>query len=423
MHELAKRLHRGRVARNTPGEGELIVDSTRSREERHRSEHDGAMQPGENVFAFLAERETIAQLGSREDGACAVDLYPAGRLLGEGTELVEPEIELVRDVAEVAAAACGTPVIHLEVRHDSFVVDLDRLGVLPPDVEHGAGRREHRVGPQAVTEDLAPDLFFRERQSRPSVPGPHRGPFDQLDGPSLLDRSDQSLGVSSQLRRGLTHRRRGRLADVTLERTFAHRVLDGENRRVEHAAEHLERDSFRIAPLLGEMHVITRRDVAEEVALSRGSLGIMRDRLLDHPVDDLVDQCVELAAPLVVAWTGHDEVHRSAKTVELLEVLEVAEVPLQRREEARFHVSDRRIVPDPVAGERESRTNVRLLTNDLRRDVVVTPAVRDPTPENASLFSENDRFGRGRSEIDTRVYGQNAHTATFECRFCSSICR
>src|SRR6185369_15891052 len=47
-------------------------------------------------------------------------------------------VHFIGDVAQVAPAARGAAVVHLEALHDARRVDLDRLGVLAADVQHGS---------------------------------------------------------------------------------------------------------------------------------------------------------------------------------------------------------------------------------------------------------------------------------------------
>src|SRR5204863_9023391 len=103
------------------------------------------------------------------------DLDARGGLLSRRPELVQTEAHLVGDVAGVAAAAGGAAVVHLETPHQSFGVELDRLRVLPADVEHRARAGKHRVRAEAVAENLAADLLLRERQALASVAGADRG--------------------------------------------------------------------------------------------------------------------------------------------------------------------------------------------------------------------------------------------------------
>jgi hypothetical protein len=75
-------------------------------------------------------------------------------------ELVQAHVHLVGDVAEVAPAAGGAAIVHLETLDDAVGIHLNRLGVLATDVQHGAGFGKHGMGPEAVTEDLGANLLL-----------------------------------------------------------------------------------------------------------------------------------------------------------------------------------------------------------------------------------------------------------------------
>src|SRR5512139_765282 len=126
--QLAKLLHRGLVLGDPPGEGELVGDAAGPGDDRHGAQHDRPVQAGQDVGAGLAQREAVAQLGAGEHRAGGVDPRGPGRLHGDGAQLVEADLHLVRDVAQVPAAAGRAPVVHLKVRDDPVLVHLDPLG-------------------------------------------------------------------------------------------------------------------------------------------------------------------------------------------------------------------------------------------------------------------------------------------------------
>jgi hypothetical protein len=61
-------------------------------------------------------------------------------------------------------------------------VDLDGLGVLPADVEHGARAGELLVRAEPVAQDLGADVLLGERQALPAVAGADGAAVDELDG-------------------------------------------------------------------------------------------------------------------------------------------------------------------------------------------------------------------------------------------------
>src|SRR5512142_2057611 len=107
-------MHGRRVAGHPASERELILHPAGARQERHRAQDDGTMQPRKNVLAPLTEREPLTQLRACKHGAGAVDLHPALALLRQWAQLMQAEVHLVGDVAEVASASGSTAVVHLE---------------------------------------------------------------------------------------------------------------------------------------------------------------------------------------------------------------------------------------------------------------------------------------------------------------------
>jgi hypothetical protein len=105
-----------------------------------------------------------------------------------GPQLVQAHVHLVGDVAQVAPAAGGAAVVHLEAGSTMPAGSTwMRLGVLAADVEHGGGARVHHVRAQAVAQDLAADVLLAEGQARAAVAGAddiglfHVGVEDLLD--------------------------------------------------------------------------------------------------------------------------------------------------------------------------------------------------------------------------------------------------
>src|ERR1700674_4570715 len=101
LDELLELAYRRLVLGDAAGEGELVGHAARTRDDRHRAQNDGAVQAGENVLALLAEREAVAQLGAGKYRAGRIDARRPVRLHGERTELVQPHVHLIGDVAEI----------------------------------------------------------------------------------------------------------------------------------------------------------------------------------------------------------------------------------------------------------------------------------------------------------------------------------
>ena len=104
-----------------------------------------------------------------------------GRLQRHRAELVQAHVHLVGDITEIAAAAGGTTVVHLEILDDARAVDLDRLGILAANVEHGARVRVHHMGAQPVAEDFRADILLGKGQGDPAITGADLRAFLELD--------------------------------------------------------------------------------------------------------------------------------------------------------------------------------------------------------------------------------------------------
>ena len=76
---------------------------------------------------------------------------------------MQAHVHFVGNVAKIAPASRRTAVVHLEVRNDPVLVDLNALGILTADVENGARLRIHQVGTQAVAQDFRTDMLLGER--------------------------------------------------------------------------------------------------------------------------------------------------------------------------------------------------------------------------------------------------------------------
>ena len=152
----------------------------------------------------------------------------------ERPELVESQVHLVRDVAEVAAAPRGASIVHLKRGHDAVVVDLNRLRILPSDVEYGPRLGEHRVRAESVAENLGAYLCLRERESRPAVARSDARHLLELDPRHGLDRIDELLGG------GVSSRRAPRERGLSKLPCRGGGVLDVEDRLVEEADEIVE---------------------------------------------------------------------------------------------------------------------------------------------------------------------------------------
>src|SRR5512141_1846737 len=277
-HERLQGADRGAVFRDASRERELVLDPARTGEQAHRPQDHGAVQPGQDVLPLLAEREPLAQLGTREDRARRRDADGPAAREGERRELVQPHVHLVGDVPEVAAAAGRAPIVHLEARHDARRVHLDRLRVLAADVQDRTRLRKERVRPEPVAEDLRSDLLLRKRQPRTAVAGPDAAGDIQRHARRAFD-AGADLGRVPHPMEGF--------ADVLVESELDRLVLDLHDALVIQPGEQLERESVALRDLLTDPRQGRARRVAEEVGALGGA--VRREPFLflgDEPLED-----------------------------------------------------------------------------------------------------------------------------------------
>ena len=239
------------------------------------------MQPGHDVLPLFAQRQTVAQLGAGEHGAGGVDAHGAGGFHGERAEFVQAHVHFVSDVAEVAPAAGGAAVVHLEVLDDAGGVHLDRLGVLAADVEHGARVGIHHVRAEAMAEDFGTDLFPRERQRDPAVAGADHGGIFQRD----FQRRAHDLRHAVCVRVDAGERAQEAVAHVLVRGAVLH--LD--NRLVVDVQQQIVGEGRGFCHVLRHRHEARAGDVTEEIGFASRAGGEQVGRLRAQPDEYGVD--------------------------------------------------------------------------------------------------------------------------------------
>ena len=331
--EVLQRLHRRLVLRDAAGERELVADAAGAGEDRHRAQDDRAVQPGHDVLALVAERQPVAQLRAGEHRARRVDADGLRRLHRHRPQLVQAHVHLVGDVAEVASAARGAAVVHLEALDDAVRVDLDRLRVLAADVEHGRGARIHHVRAQAVAKDFRADVLLRERQARAAVAGAddvgllHRRVEDALD--RRLDLVPAARGVGQLDERALERRQQ-----MPLDRVAVDAVLDLDDRAVEHVEQEVVADPRFLRHRLAGREVLAAGDVAEEVRLALGAGREQRRRLGGEALEHFGQRFADGLRRVAELGGGEAPLAGRFEVGELLQVLLRAEIALELPEEA-----------------------------------------------------------------------------------------
>ena len=225
------------------------------------------MQAEHDVLALFAERQAVAQFGAGEHGAGRIDAHVFGRLHRQRPEFVQAHVHLVGDVAEVAAAAGGAAVVHLEALDDAILVHLDRLGVLTADVEHGSRARVHHVRTQAMAQDFRADVLLGERQASAPVAGADHVAFLEWGIEHALDRCADGVRAAGGF---------GHALECPLQR--AHQVgghgvgvdaiLDFDDRAVEDVEHHVVADAHFLGNSLADGEVAAAGDVAEKIRLA-----------------------------------------------------------------------------------------------------------------------------------------------------------
>jgi hypothetical protein len=418
-------LDRGLVVGHAAGEGELVADAARARDDRHGAQDNGAVEPGQDILALLAQGEAVAQLGAGEDGAGRVDAHRFRGLHGHRAELVQSHVHLVGDVAEIAPAAGGAAVVHLEVLDDALRVHLDRLGVLAADVEDRAGLGVHHVRAEAVTEDLGADVLLRKRQRDPAVTGADDIGLLQLHLHGLAHGVLRDSFVHLQMRIALHHPMQ---RPPVLGRYVAFRraVLDVDDGLVVKVEQRVEGDASGLRHLLADVHDAGARDVPEEVGPAPGAALEHAGRLgvdaLEHLRQGL--EHARLAVP-DVAGAGR------AQVLELLQELFQADVELQVLHQLVYVLAGNGIA-QAAAEQGEAGADMGLLLGHRGRRLVIGARVRDALAEDLHVGVHEDRLGGGRAEVDADVALHGAVLRPPQAalaggppprRFCSIICR
>ena len=196
----------------------------------------------------------------------------ARRLAGQRAELVQAEVHLVGDVAEVAAAAGGAAVVHLEPRDDALARRPGSPWCPGRRCRAPCACREHRVRAEAVAEDLGADLLLRERQARAAVAGADAARSARARAPPTRARPPRpSAGgaVRASPQRRAAHASSKAPAAVGAFSTSRIALSKSPTSRSKPTPS-------RARLLLGELQVAAAGEVAEEVALAARALGVER---------------------------------------------------------------------------------------------------------------------------------------------------
>ena len=329
---------------------------------------------------------------------------------------MQPHVHLVGDIAEIAATARGTAVVHLEVLDDALVVDLDALGVLPADIQDGARIRVHHVRAQPVAEDLGADVLLREGQRHPAIAGADGVGLLQLDRHGPVDAAGHLGGVVVRPDHPVQ-----RPIELFAETAGGWPVLDRDDRLVVDVQQHVIGQPGVARDLLGDRQITRARIVAEEVGFPLGPWREHRRRLVAQPAEDLAQRRPDAVAQLLEALALDLGEAGLFEIAELLDELLQPEGILEPREE----LLDLRIAAflgaELAAEEGEAGVDIGLLAGDAARGLVVRARVGDAAAKHAFVLVQQDRLGGGRAEVDS---DEGPHAARpLPARFCSIICR
>jgi len=358
------------------------------------------VQSGEDVLALFSQREPLAQFGAGEDRASRVDARRPLRLAGDRPQLMHAEIHLVGDIAQVAATAGGTAIVHLERRDDAVLVDLDRLRILSADVEHRSCRGEHGVGAQAVAQDLGADLFLGEGQRAPAVARACAGGLLERHGRRLADELCQSrILVGERDQRG-----DGARFEVLVD---GGQVLHHQDRLVEQAGQAIETQLLFGGDSLGQVQVAAAGQIAKEVALALGLLGVQLRGFGAHLLENLVDGGEQLGRGLGSGRGGYqrqigggrrvgfqEPANRVLESIELRTILLLTATqldPLQHLLQPRALDS---VGCEPAREQGETGVEQGFTQRDIAGHGVVAAAVGDTATEDLAVLTENHGLGR-----------------------------
>ncbi len=276
-----------------------------------------------------------------------------------------------------------------------------RLGVLAADVEDRARALVHDVRAEPVAEDLGADVLLREREAHAAVARADHVRLLERDLERGADRWAHRVRRDGRPRGG--ERVVERPQELPLHLGRRRPVLHLDDRLVVDVEHEVERQAGLLAQRVGNRHEPRSGDVAEEVgAAARPGREQLR-RLVSELAEDLAER---LRERLLLAGEPQAAAVPDAGLLEvaqLLQVLHVAEVALEVREEHIDPAGERRHALEPTAEEREARVDERLLLRHRRRGVVVGAGVRDAAAEDPAVVVHDHRLRRGRSEIDADV--------------------
>ena len=84
---------------------------------------------------------------------------------------MQAKIHLISYVTQIATATGCATIVHLKTLNDAIRIDLNRLRILPADIQNRRRFRVHDVRAEAVAKNLGANMFLGKWQRRPTVAG------------------------------------------------------------------------------------------------------------------------------------------------------------------------------------------------------------------------------------------------------------
>src|SRR5450759_4446267 len=333
----------------TPPEREMIEIARKMMARCNPAKISSRFSPSESRSRSSAPANTVH----------GVDARRLIRLHGHGTQFVQTHVHLVGDIAKIPPAPRCTTVVHLKVCNDPMLIDLNPLGVLTADVEHGTRLRIHQVGTEAVAQNLRADMLLGERQRHPAIAGADEVGFLQIDREGGLD---HLLDVGRRRFNRIVRFQHAseRPPEFIAQLACRRPVLHLDNRLVVDVEQQIVGKVCVARDLFGMSMVARSRDVPEEVGFAFGARSIKFGRLLAQSPEHLTERILHTGRDLGEALTLDLADAGLLQIVELFEKLLETKGSLERAEE-------RVEVDQPMGGgerppeQRELPVDARLL--------------------------------------------------------------
>ena len=325
---------------------------------------------------------------------------------------MQAHIHLIGDVAEIAPAAGGAAVVHLEVLDDALGVDLDRLGILAADVEYRARVGVHHMGAEPVAENFGADLLLRKRQGNAAVAGADNICLFDFHAERRAHGRMHRRFIQVELGRALDHPAKAVLK-LLGQAAFGWPVLDIDDRLVVGVEKLIKADAGLFGDFLADLHDARSGDVAEEIGFALGAALKEVGRLRFDAGEHLVKRFEQpRGAGLDMRFAGFVQI------LELLEKLFEADGKLDLLHDA-GHVAAAGGGFEAAAEQRQAGADARFLLGDGGGGGVVGARIGDALAEHLVILVHQHRLGGGRAEVDSDIAFHGFAPATLQAARCA----